>query len=85
MLTRSKITNNIAVSNTKRTSEQKVKPLGLNLESRLNFDYHVNKLLDKANKKHHALARVSKYMNTNKQRVLMKAYITSQFSYCPYV
>ena len=59
--------------------------LGINLESRLNFDYHVNKLLNKANKKHHALARVSKYMNTNKQRVLMKAFITSQLSYCPYV
>ena len=40
----SKITNNIAISNTNVSSEQKVKLLGINLESRLNFDYHVNTL-----------------------------------------
>ena len=55
LLTSSKITNNIAISNTNVSSEQKVKLLGINLESRLNF---VNTCLNKANKKHHALARV---------------------------
>ena len=55
-----------AISNINVSSEQKVKLLGINLESRLNFDYHVNTLLDKANKKYHALARVCNYMNTNK-------------------
>ena len=83
LLTSSKITNNIAISNTNVPSEQKVKLLGINFESRLNFDYHMNTLLNKANKKYHALARVCNHMNTNKRRVLMKAFITSQFSYCP--
>ena len=83
--TSSKITNNIAISNTNVSSEQKVKLLGINLESRMNFDYHVNTLLNEANKKYHALARVCNYMNTNKRRVLMKAFITSQFSYSPLV
>ena len=41
--------------------------------------------LKKANKKYHALARVCNYMDTKKRRVLMKAFITSQFSYCPLV
>ena len=50
LLTSSKITNNIAISNTNVSSEQKVKLLGINLESRLNFDYHMNTLLNKANK-----------------------------------
>ena len=85
LLTSSKITNKIAISNTNVSSEQKVKLLVINLESKLNFDYHVNTLLNKANKKYHALARVCNYMNTNKRRVLMKAFITSQFSYCPLV
>ena len=67
LLTSSKITNNIAISNTNVSSEQKVKLLGINLESRLNFDYHVNTLLIKANKKYHALARVCNCMNTNKR------------------
>ena len=63
----------------------KVKLLGINLESRLNFDYHVNTLLNKANKKYHALARVRNYMNTNKRWVLMKTFLKSQFFYCPLV
>ena len=48
LLTSSKITNNIALTNTNVSSEQKVKLLGINLESRLNFDYHVDTLLIKA-------------------------------------
>ena len=71
-LTSSKITNKIAISSTNISSEQKVKLLQVNLESRLNFDYHVNTLLNKANKKCHALAMVCNYMNTNKRRVLRK-------------
>ena len=39
----------------------------------------------KANSKLHALARVSNFMNTDKLRLLMKAFIESQFSYCPLV
>ena len=45
----------------------------------------MNTLLNKANKKYHALARVCNYVNPNKRRVLMKGFITSQFSYCPLV
>ena len=45
----------------------------------------MNTLLKKANKKYHALARVCNYMDTKKRRVLMKAFITSQFSNCPLV
>ena len=84
-LTSSKITKNIAICNTNVSSEQKVKLLGINLESRLSFDYHVNTLLNNTNKKYHALARVCNYINTNKRRVLIKAFITSQFSYCSFV
>ena len=57
--------------------------LGIILKSRLNFDYHAITLLNKANKKHHALATMCNCMNTNKRRVLRKVFITSQFSYCP--
>ena len=37
------------------------------------------------NQKLHALCRVSCYMNTEKRRTLMKAFINSQFGYCPLV
>ena len=75
----------IRIINTKFSNVERDKLLGVNFEGRLNFDYHVNTLLKKANKKYHALARLCNYMDTKKRRVLMKAFITSQFSYCPLV
>ena len=63
----------------------RVKLLGLNFGGSHNFDYHVNTLFQKANKKYHALARVCSYMGTKKRHVLMKAFTISQFSYCPLV
>ena len=65
LLTSSKITNNI--SNTNVSSEHKVKLLGKNFESRPNFDYHVNILLNKANKNYLVLARVCNCITTNKR------------------
>ena len=59
--------------------------LGVNFEGILTFDYHVNTLIKKANKKYHALARACNYMDTKKRHVLMNAFITSPFSYCPLV
>ena len=59
--------------------------LGVNLEGRLNFDFHVNTLLRKASKKYQPLASVCNYMNKKKRRILMNAFITSQLSYCPLV
>ena len=82
-LSSSKIANNIAISNTNISSEQEVKLLGINPESRLNFDYHLNTYLNKANKKYHALARVCNNMNTNKPQVLMKTFTSPQLSYSP--
>ena len=72
----------IRITNTKIS---RVKLFGVNFEGRLNFDYHVNTLLKKTNKKYHALSRVCNYMDTKKRRVIMNAFTTSQFSYCPLV
>ena len=51
----------------------------------LNFDYHVNQLCKKASKKRHALARIAEYMDINKRRMVMKAFVSSQFSNCPVI
>ena len=51
----------------------------------MNFGYHVNQLCKKARKNLHALARIAKYMDINKQRMLMKTFVSSQFSYCPLI
>ena len=58
--------------------------LGMTIDNKLNFNEHVAKVCDKVRQKLHTLARVVvTYMNTDKLRILMKAFIESQFNYCP--
>ena len=67
----------------KNSTEEKL--LGVNFDSNLSFENHVTSLCRKASQKLHALARMSHYMDLNKHRNLMKAFITSQFSYYPLI
>ena len=55
----------------------KEKLLGVKFDSNLSFEGHVTSLCKKASQKLHALARISHYMDLNKRRSLMKAFITS--------
>ena len=61
------------------------KLLGIKIDGSLSFTEHVGELCNKAIQKLHALSRVAKFMNTEKRRIIMKAFINSQFSYCPLV
>ena len=61
------------------------KLLGITIDSKLSFDDHVTSLCKKACQKLHALARVAQYMDIPKRRAIMKAFINSQFGYCPLV
>ena len=63
--------------------EPSVKLLGLTIDDKLNFTEHVSNLCRKASQKLHALARIAPYMQSNKRKILMKAFIESQFNYCP--
>ena len=49
----------------------------------MNFDEHVSKLRKRASQKIHALARISNFMSQDKLRIIMSAFIESQFGYCP--
>ena len=66
-------------------SDKSVKLLGIKIDKNLDFEDHVTSLCKKASQKLHALARVAPFVEPNKLRVLMKAFIQSQFSYCPLV
>ena len=65
--------------------EKKLKLLGVEIDRTLSFDEHITSLCRKAGKKLYVLARLSHFMCTNKKRILMKAFIESQFSYCPVI
>ena len=61
------------------------KVLGANIDSKLNFDCHVNHLCNKANKKLRALARVTSYMTLEKKKIVMNSFFNAQFNYCPLI
>ena len=61
------------------------KLLGIKIDTKLSFENHVSSLCKKASQKLHALARIVNYMDLSKRKSLMKAFITSQFNYCPLI
>ena len=61
------------------------KLLGINLKNRLGFDTHAANICNRVSKKLHALARISQFMNIHKRRMTMKAFIASEFGFCPLV
>ena len=62
-----------------------VKLLGITINRDLKFDKHVLKHCSKANQKLSALSRMAKRLSFNKRRILFKAFVESQFKYCPLV
>ena len=65
--------------------ESKVKLLAVIIDNKLNFEEHVNSLCNKPNKKLTALIRLVKFLSFEKKRNLLKAFIESQFKYCPLI
>ena len=61
------------------------KLLGISIDSKLSFEQHITSLCKKASQKLHALARIAHYMDIEKRKSLMKAFVVSQFSYCPLI
>ena len=61
------------------------KLLGITIDKNLNFNAHIANLCKTANQKVSALARIAKLLPFKRKRILFKAFIESQFSYCPLV
>ena len=62
-----------------------IKLLGAKFDRNLTFNDEISDISQKADRKISALARVKLYMSIAKKRILMNAFFTSQFSYCPVV
>ena len=75
----------INVGNEQIDSCKSVELLGIKIDNQLKFDEHVKNMIKKGNQKFHALARISKYLNQDKLKLLMRTFIQSQFNYCPLV
>ena len=55
------------------------------IDSDVTFENHINNIYKGASQKLNALARVARYMNMQKRRIIMKSFVTSQFGYCPLI
>ena len=64
------------MGSTVKTSKEYVL-LGVRIDTDLTFKEHVTSICSEVNEKLHALTRVSKYMNLQKCRILMKSFMTS--------
>ena len=56
--------------------------LGILFDNKFDSGEHVTSLYRKASQKLNALARVAHYMNLIQNRLIMNAFILSQFGYC---
>ena len=61
------------------------KLLGIKIDVNLNVDDPISDLCKKPSRKISALARITLFMRLNKRKLLMNAFFTSQFSYCPLI
>ena len=61
------------------------KLLGVTFDNKLTFNIHINKLCKKAGQKLHALARISRFMSIDQRKLIMNAFISSHFNYCPLI
>ena len=62
---------------------QNEKSLGITINSKLNFDRHIQQICSRANAKLKTLARIAPFMNITKRKILLNAFFNAQFSYCP--
>ena len=55
------------------------------MDSELKFEEHINKICNIVNKKLNALHRIGSHMSLDKRKMLLRAFIESQFSYFPLI
>ena len=75
----------LKIKNETITSSSNQKLIGILFNNTFDFDEHVTALCRKASQKLNALSRVAHYMNLAQRRLIMNAFIFSQFRYCPLV
>ena len=61
------------------------KLLGIKVDSRLNFNEHLDGIIKKASRKINALSRITPFMNISKRRILMNSFFNSQFDCYPLI
>ena len=72
----------INLGETESKNSEYEKLLGIKIDTKLNFNEHLNNIISKASHKVNAFSRVAPYMSLSKKKILI---FNSQFSYCPLI
>ena len=67
------------------TSSENVTLLGLEVDSKLNFDEHTSKLCNKSAGQLNALCKIKHLIGLEERKILINSFIYSNFKYCPLV
>ena len=67
----------------KNTNSEKL--LGIKVDSRLNFNEHLDGIIKKESRKINALSRTIPFTNISKRRILMNSFFNTQFNFCTLV
>ena len=81
-------TNNptkLTIDGSEISSENSVTLLGLEIDSKLNFDKHISKLCNKCAGILNALCRIKRFLAFNERKILVNSFIYGNFNYCPLV
>ena len=71
--------------NRKTKNSKFEKLIGIKLDSKLNFNFHIHDIHQKAEQKLNAISRITPYVKFAKLRLLVNAFFYSQFNYCQLV
>ena len=85
VLLSSNIQRVVPFDNVQITSSLNEKLLGITFDLKLKFEEHISKICNIVNKKLNALHRIANHMSLDKRKMLLTAFIESQFSYCPLI
>ena len=62
-----------------------VKLLGIEIDSKSNFDMHVKEPCQKMNQKLCAFSRIRPFLNREEAKILLTSIVMSNLSYCPLI
>ena len=75
----------ISVNNENLEIVPSVKLLGIQIDSQLNFNMHINNICKSAASQLNALIRLNFFLGIDEKKVLVNSFVLSNFNYCPLV
>ena len=75
----------LSINNEIIKSSKDVLLLGITIDNKLSFSKHISEICKKSANQLNSIKRLKKHFNTEAKKNLVKAFVLSQFNYCPLV